>query len=323
MTFAAERSTSMGDLHGALPAASVLVSSYNYRDHVVPAIRSALAQTVAPLDIVVVDDGSTDGSWEALQAAFAHDPKVRLVQQAHAGQMAAWITGLPLLRGEVVALLDSDDEWRPDYLEHMLGIYRSMPSVDYVYCNVERFGAAHGLMLNNRRHRKSRDLGLSRLLGAFVNRWQGVASSGNTLRRPLLQQILSLPGEQVAMWQTRPDDCLFYGSDILGAHKYYLALPLARHREHASNALQAFRNAPVRTARYAYRVQLMLAHYRQMAGFSDHWLKMAKHEFRTKPQPTLSEWWIYTGFALRAPARFSARLNQAGAILVHYLRALA
>lgn len=313
----------MGAPDAALPTASVLVSSYNYRDHVVNAVQSALSQTVEPLDVVVVDDGSTDGSWEALQASFARHHQVRLVRQEHAGQMAAWVTGLPLLRGEVVALLDSDDEWRPDYLEHMLAIYRSLPSVDYVYCNVEKFGAAHGLMLSNRRHRKSRDLGLSRLLGAFVNRWQGVASSGNTLRQPLLRQILSLPREQVAMWQTRPDDCLFYGSDILGAHKYYLARPLARHREHANNALQAFRNAPIRTAQYAYRVQLMLAHYRQLAGFSDHWLKMAKHEFRTKPQPTLSEWWIYTGLAMRAPSRLSARLNQVGGILGHYLRSLA
>jgi glycosyltransferase involved in cell wall biosynthesis len=312
----------MGDHSSALPTVSVLISSYNYRDHVVQAVQSALSQTVAPLDIIVVDDGSTDGSWQVLQDAFSQHEKVRLIRQDNGGQMSAWLAGLPLLRGDVVALLDSDDEWQPDFLQRVLQVYHSIPSVDYVYCNIEKFGTSQGLMLNKRRHRKSRDLGLSRLLGAFVNRWQGVASSGNTLRRPLLARILSLPHEQVAQWRTRPDDCLFYGSDILGAHKYYLAQALARHREHANNALQEFSNAPIKMAHYVYRVELMRAHYRQSAGFSDHWLKMAKHEFRTKPGPTLSEWWIYTGLALRAPARLSARLNQASAILMHYLRSL-
>jgi glycosyltransferase involved in cell wall biosynthesis len=312
----------MSNPSSSSPTVSVLVSSYNYRDHVVNAVQSVLSQTVEALDIVVVDDGSTDGSWEVLQASFAQHQQVRLIRQENGGQMSAWLAGLPLLRGDVVALLDSDDEWRADFLERVLQIYRSIPSVDYVYCNIEKFGASQGLMLNKRRHRENRDLGLSRLLGAFVNRWQGVASSGNTLRRPLLTKILSLPTEQAVQWRTRPDDCLFYGSDILGAHKYYLAQPLARHREHANNALQEFKHAPIKTAHYAYRVERMLAHYRCLAGFSKHWLKMAKHEFRTKPRPTFSEWWIYTGLALQAPSRLSARLNQATAILAHYLRSL-
>ncbi len=304
----------------ASPTVSVLVSSYNYRDHVVQAVESVLAQTVPALDIVVVDDGSTDGSWETLQQAYARHPTVRLIRKNNGGQMSAWIAGLPHLRGDVVALLDSDDEWRPQYLERVVGVYRSLPSVDYVYCNMEKFGATQGLMLE--RQRSNRDLGLSRLMGAFVNRWQGIATSGNTLRLPLLERILSLPPEQAAQWRTRPDDCLFYGSDILGAHKFYLAEPLARHREHANNALQEFKNAPVKLARYAYRVDQMLLHYRTTAGYSAHWLNMAKQEFRTKPRPTFSEWWIYTGLALRAPARLSRRISHAGAILQHYLRSL-
>ncbi len=308
-----------GSAAGALPSVSVLVSSYNYRDHVVQAVQSALTQTVEPLEIVVVDDGSTDGSWELLQATFASHRKVRLLRQPNGGQMSAWTAGVRMLRGDVVALLDSDDEWRPNYLQRMLEVYRDQPSVDYVYCNVEKFGARQGPMLTKRRDRHDRDLGLSRLLGAFVQRWQGVASSGNTLRRPLLEQILSLPPEQAAQWRTRPDDCLFYGSDILGAHKFYVAECLARHREHASNALHEFQDSTVKMAHYAHRKERMLLHYRQLAGCTPDWLKMAKHEFRTKPRPTLSEWWLYTGFALRAPMRWSARLGQAGAILAHYV----
>ena len=74
----------MGAPDAALPTASVLVSSYNYRDHVVNAVQSALSQTVEPLDVVVVDDGSTDGSWESLQASFGRHHQVQLVLQVHA-----------------------------------------------------------------------------------------------------------------------------------------------------------------------------------------------------------------------------------------------
>ena len=304
------------------PTFSVLVSSYNYRDYVVQAVRSALDQTLAPLHVVVVDDGSTDDSWDVLQKAFANHPSVTLIRQDNRGQLSAWINGLSVLRGDVVALLDSDDEWQGGYLKAVQYVYRTDPTIDYVFCNMEKFGAGHGLMLDKRRHRRDRDLGLSRLLGAFVQRWQGVATSGNTVQRELLQRILDLPAEQVALWRSRPDDCLFYGSDILGAHKYYLAQPLVRHREHARNALQEFRQSPIKNAHYAWRVERMLAHYRQTAGCSDHWLKFSKQEFRTKPRPLLSEWWLYTSLALRAPSRLSLRLGQAASILKHYLRSL-
>lgn len=299
---------------------SVIVSSYNYRDYVVQAVASALAQSAPPLQVIVVDDGSSDDSWEVLQRAYAGDARVTLLRQPNGGQMAAWVNGLAHARGDIVALLDSDDEWTPHYLERVLRVYRTDPSVDYVYSNMEKFGAASGLALTKRRHHRSRDLGLSMLMGAFVQRWQGVATSGNTLRRELLQRILSLPAEQANEWRTRPDDCLFYGSDILGAHKVYLAEPLVRHREHANNALLEFRGSPIKTARYAYRVERMLDHYRAMAGCSPYWLKLARREFQTKPEPSLSEWWLYSGFALRAPIRWSARLSQFGSITLHYLR---
>jgi glycosyltransferase involved in cell wall biosynthesis len=299
---------------------SVLVSSYNYQDHVVEAVQSALQQSLPPLEVIVVDDGSTDQSVTRLRQAFDGDPRVTLIAKGNGGQMSAWIAGCGRARGDVIALLDSDDLWKPDYLRRVAEAYQADPSVDYVYCNMEKFGASTGLMLRRARHRHSRDLGLSMLMGACIQRWQGIATSGNTLRRALLQRILALPEDQVREWKTRPDDCLFYGSDILGGHKVYLAEALVLHREHANNALLEFKNSPIKQARYALRLELMLAHYRQAAGFSDAWFKLAKHEFRTKPHPSLSECWIYMCFAMRAPTRLSDRLGQAAAVLAHYLK---
>jgi len=302
------------------PSFSVLVSSYNYQDFVVDAVRSALDQTYPPLEVIVVDDGSQDDSLARLTQAFHGDARVHIIAQSNQGQMTAWITGCAVAKGDVIALLDSDDLWKNQYLEKVAGIYEANPSIDYVYSNMQKFGAVEGIALKRSRHRHSRDLGLSVLMGAYVQRWQGVATSGNTLKKSLLKKILSLPADQVAEWKTRPDDCLFYGSDILGGHKYYVAEPLVMHREHAQNALLEFSKAPVKNARYAIRVEKMLNHYRHEMGISDHWLKTAKYEFRSKPTPTLSELWIYSGLALRAPIRWTARLSQVFSMCAHFLK---
>jgi glycosyltransferase involved in cell wall biosynthesis len=303
----------------APPTISVIVSSYNYEDHVVAAVNSVVAQAYRPLEIIVVDDGSSDRSMERLQQAFSGNPEVRLIQKTNGGQLSAWLEGLQHASGDVIALLDSDDLWHPCYLQRVVEVYANNPRVDYVYTNMELFGSGSGLMLSKRRHRQSRDLGLSILMGAFVQRWQGVATSGNTLRRTLMQQILALPTSFIAEWRSRPDDCLFYGADILGGHKYYVAEPLARHREHSRNALREFSNSALSQARYAVRLERLLGHYRQAAGITDYWLRLAKHEFRSKPKPTLSECWIYCGLAFRAPYRLSSRISQVGSILKHYI----
>ena len=298
---------------------SVLISSYNYQDCVVDAVSSAINQSHAPLEVIVVDDGSTDDSVTLLKQVFGNDSRVKIISQSNGGQMSAWAKGLSLAEGEVIALLDSDDLWKSEYLATVAEVYLQNPTLDYVYCNMEKFGAEVGLMLKKRRHQKSRDLGLSVLMGACIQRWQGVASSGNTIKRDLFQKILSLPVDQIKEWKTRPDDCLFYGSDILGGHKYYLANALVMHREHSRNALQEFKNSPIKMAKYAIRFEKMLDYYREMVGFSPTWLKLAKSEFRTKPRPHFSELWIYCFLALQAPTRLASRISQVGAIIAHYV----
>lgn len=307
---------------GSLERFSVLVSSYNYQDYVVQAVESALAQTLPPHEVIVVDDGSTDESMNRLQSCFSQDSRVQILVQPNAGQLAAWITGFSRSSGDFIALLDSDDLWEPGYLEAMAHWYRQQPTADFVYCNMTMFGARQGLMLKRTWQRRDRDLGTSVLLGCFFPRWQGVATSGNTLRRALMGRILTMPAEQASEWRTRPDDCLFYGSDILGAHKIYMAKPLASHREHGSNALLADQISPLRRMRYELRRERMLAHYRKQIEADHRLLTLAKTEFSTKPQPTATEWWLYTCMAASAPLRWHKRFSQMLAITGHYLRTI-
>ena len=112
---------------------SVVIPLWNKRAEVGAAIASALAQTAAPLEIIVVDDGSTDGSAGVVESFTS--PLIRLIRQPNAGVSAARNRAIGEARGEWVALLDADDEWRPEFLEKI-----SLLSLECPGCRA--FGAA-------------------------------------------------------------------------------------------------------------------------------------------------------------------------------------
>lgn len=299
------------------PRVSVLVSSYNYAAFVVEAIGSVLAQTEPALEVIIVDDGSRDGSPELLRKTYGDDPRVTLVEQANGGQLQAWITGFARAQGDVVALLDSDDRWNPDYLQRIVDVYASRPEVDFVYTNMQLFGDVDEPMF---KPGPDRDLGLSILLNAYFHRFQGAATSAVSLRRDLMARLLTLPPERAADWLSRPDDCIVYGADILGAHKVYLSDTLVGHREHGSNALKSFGPSPLRVYRHVIGSERMLEHYRQQAGITPRWLRMAKAEFRTKPRPNWFEFRAYSWLLFQAPMPLTKRIEHWLGMIGHFLR---
>jgi hypothetical protein len=116
----------------AAPAVSIVMPVYNQADLVATAIRSVLAQTFAGWELIVVDDGSTDGLEAALRP-FLADPRIRLVRQANAGECAARNHGLRFARGEIVAYLDSDNFWYPDFLAAAVEVFRADPDLEIAY----------------------------------------------------------------------------------------------------------------------------------------------------------------------------------------------
>jgi glycosyltransferase involved in cell wall biosynthesis len=108
------------------PLVSVIIPVYNGERIILGAVRSALAQTHENLEIFVVDDGSTDGTFAVLQSI--DDPRIRLLQQPNAGTGAARNLALAQARGAYIAFLDSDDRWFPDKIETELRVLRSSPT---------------------------------------------------------------------------------------------------------------------------------------------------------------------------------------------------
>jgi len=115
---------------------SVVIPAFNAASTIGEAIASIIGQSRPPVDIIVVDDGSTDQT--AMVAAACH-PSVRVVRQANAGPGAAMTHGLSLSTHPVMASLDADDVWLPRKMERQLGYLDEQPDVDFVFGHLRLF----------------------------------------------------------------------------------------------------------------------------------------------------------------------------------------
>lgn len=119
-----------------MPFVSVIIPTYN-RAHLLRAtLDSVLAQGYGDYELVVVDDGSRDDTPASLTGLGK-----RIVYRsiAHQGPCVARNVGLQIAQGETIAFLDSDDLWRADFLQKMVGALRAAPHTGFVYCDYELF----------------------------------------------------------------------------------------------------------------------------------------------------------------------------------------
>jgi glycosyltransferase involved in cell wall biosynthesis len=116
---------------------TVIVPTYNYGRFIEEAIESIFSQTVADLQILVVDDGSTDDTPDVL--ARIHDPRLEIVRTSNQGVSAARNEGLSRAKGDFIAFLDADDRWTPRKLEHQLQVMSAEADMVAVFANFVRF----------------------------------------------------------------------------------------------------------------------------------------------------------------------------------------
>ena len=102
---------------------SVVMPAYNVAAYIGAAIDSVKAQTVADWELLVVDDGSTDATYETVRRLAAGDARIRLLQKSNGGISTARNMALAVSRGDFIAILDSDDIWEPTYLAEQLAVF--------------------------------------------------------------------------------------------------------------------------------------------------------------------------------------------------------
>jgi hypothetical protein len=140
--------TRLGSLFGrsaeAAPVLSVVMPVYNVAAYLPECLDSILGQTLTELEVIAVDDGSSDGSVAVLAEYAARDPRLRVLRQPNAGQGAARNTAMPHVRGEFVTFADSDDVVPADAYETMVATLRRTGS-DWILGGAQRY--THGQLL--------------------------------------------------------------------------------------------------------------------------------------------------------------------------------
>jgi len=114
------------------PAVSVVLATYNYGRYLAGALDSALSQTLCDLEVIVVDDGSTDETKDVM-VSYLDNPRVRYFGIDHSGQPAAKNFGIRLARAPLIAFLDADDLWLPSKLEKQAAIFAADPALGVVF----------------------------------------------------------------------------------------------------------------------------------------------------------------------------------------------
>jgi glycosyltransferase involved in cell wall biosynthesis len=209
------------------PQVSIIISNYNYERYVGMAVDSALAQTVPDCEVIVVDDGSTDGSRAVLER-YGDDPRVRLILQENGGQAVAMNVGFAASKGEVVIFLDSDDTLHPRAAEAVLrhwrpGLSRCQYALEVVDDNNRRLGL-HPCS----QAMEDGDVHWKLVVGGY---YRFMPTSGNAFARAALAPIFPIPELE---WRLCSDTYLVtmstaYG-DVLNIDE-----PLGCYRVHGSN----------------------------------------------------------------------------------------
>ncbi len=159
---------------------SVVVPTYNRADVLGRALDSVFSQARQPDQVIVVDDGSTDGTSEVIKRDY---PLVTCVRQANAGVSAARNRGIAEASSEWIAFLDSDDEWKPGKIQRQLDALRQNPS--FHICHTNEIWIRNGKRVNEgKRHAKSGGWIFQRCLPLCV-----MSPSSVIVRRGLLEEL--------------------------------------------------------------------------------------------------------------------------------------
>lgn len=120
------------------PRVSIIIPAYNAGKYVKEAVDSALAQTYKDIEVIVVDDGSTDGTRKILEP-YISGGKIKYLRQANKGLSGARNMGIRNAKGEYIALLDADDAFSPEKIEKQVAHLKANPACDVSYCGLYHF----------------------------------------------------------------------------------------------------------------------------------------------------------------------------------------
>lgn len=212
----------------AQPLVSVLISNYNYDRYLKQAIDSALNQTYANLEVIVVDDGSTDDSRQVIAN---YGDRVMPILKQNGGQASAFNAGFAVSRGTLLCLLDADDVWQPTKVEQVVKATQADPDAAVIYHRVQNIDqTGHSLGQDWPPYTVIRG-NISRQVSHTGGWWPFPPSTGLSFTRSFLAQVMDIPEQEYRICADAylADLSPFFGN-VVGIDQ-----PLSHFRIHGAN----------------------------------------------------------------------------------------
>jgi hypothetical protein len=237
------------------PKLSVVMTNFNYARYVGPAIESALAVDYPDVQVIVVDDGSTDGS----QAVIAgYRPRITALFQENRGQIAATNRAFDLVTGDVVVFLDGDDLLDPAIGREIAAVWRpGISKVQFQMKIIDADGRPTGAVFP--RYPGVPTPGQIRAWASSAAAYPTPPGSGNAYARSFLQRLFPLAGRETA-----PDSYCLSAAPHLG-DVLTVPRPLASYRVHGRNQGAMLSFEPQRLALELRRAQWRFQYAQQLA----------------------------------------------------------
>jgi glycosyltransferase involved in cell wall biosynthesis len=243
------------------PLVTALICNYNYGRFLADALESALAQTWQPMEVLVVDDGSTDESRSVLEK---YRSRVKVILKENGGQASAFNAGIAEANGEIICFLDSDDFWYPERVERTVAKYREGPFG--LVCGELQMVNEKGVKIKNltnsefmRTHMESGDLLEYRESRGC--QWVFSPTSGMSIPAWLAHEVFPLPEEE---WRISADVPVAL-SAICHAPVGVITRPLGAYRYHGLNEFASIGND--RTEMALYKMTSRVNQYLFLNGY--------------------------------------------------------
>lgn len=227
------------------PRVSVITPTFRNPAMMREAVKSALAQTMPELEVLIVDDGSQDDTPEVVEKCFGQDPRVRYFYKENGGMGDARNFGIKKARGEWIAFLDHDDIWLPEKLEEQMRVLAADPEAGMCFSDAEHWGGPKdgSTVLGNN---FSGDTSLRNYLdGCFI---------------PMLSSVVrKTVFEKLGPFRTEPeffgvDDAEFWMRFLMSEKAVFVDRVLCRYRVHESNVHVRMHSEMLRNILGVYRL---------------------------------------------------------------------
>ncbi len=225
------------------PKVSVITSVYNHEKYIEEAVRSVLNQTMPDLEMIIIDDGSTDKSYEICQKLQNNDQRIRLKRQENQGQAKARNEGIKMANGEYLAVLDSDDFMDARALELQLKEFSLDESYDVIYTAINVVNDNKEIVKAVRENEEKQENFLAKMF------FRNIMPNPHAILAKIKCFKNNLYDEKFICAED-------YSLMLILAHKYrfhYLDLPLRfyrRHKTNMSNDLKKQRDGELKVLRF-------------------------------------------------------------------------